>query len=89
MKRVKITVFGKVQGVFFRANTAKLAIELEIVGFVKNQDNESVLIVAQGDDDSIKSLIAFCRRGSLAAKVDSIKITDEKVGDEFEGFNIL
>ena len=89
MKRVKITVFGQVQGVFFRANTAKLAIELGIVGFVRNQDENSVLVVAQGEDDSIKELIAFCRRGPLSSKIDSIEIIDEKIDNEFREFNIL
>ena len=48
MIRAKITISGKVQGVFFRQFTQGIAEELGITGFARNQADGSVYIVADG-----------------------------------------
>ncbi len=76
MKTISISVRGKVQGVFFRANTEKIARELKLLGWVKNEDDGSVRIVARGDEASLKKLIDWCHKGPEAARVDSVEITE-------------
>ena len=46
---VKIKVFGKVQGVFYRATTKSVADDLRLTGWVRNEADGSVSIIAQGD----------------------------------------
>ena len=46
LRHVRIIVYGKVQGVFFRKHTFQKANELGIKGFVKNQEDKSVMIEA-------------------------------------------
>ncbi len=88
MKRVHILVYGIVQGVFFRRNVNKLANELGLTGFVKNLDDGSVEIVAEGDDDKLKKLVEFCKKGPFGARVDSIKVDFGKATDKFYGFEV-
>lgn len=87
-KRYRIIVSGRVQGVFFRYSTRKVAADLGLVGYVKNLEDSRVEVVAQGDEEDLNRLADFCRKGPMFARVDDIKIKEEKTGDEFEGFEI-
>jgi len=88
MKRVHILVYGNVHGVFFRHNTSKIANSLGLTGFVRNLDDGSVEVVAEGSEDKLRELVDFCRKGPIGAKVDSIKVEFGKVTNEFSGFGI-
>ncbi len=82
----KITVKGKVQGVFFRASTKEKADELELSGFVQNKSNGDVYLEAQGD--KVEELIVWIKAGgSKMARVDETIITEGK-GQMFIGFKI-
>ena len=72
MKRIRIIVNGKVQGVFYRINTIKIAQSLSIYGFVKNNADGSVLIDAEGEEPNLRSLVEWCRVGPPTARVDSV-----------------
>ncbi|MEQ8534585.1 MAG: acylphosphatase [Imperialibacter sp.] len=69
----QIRVVGKVQGVFYRASTKTVADELGVKGWVKNEVDNSVLIEAEGTKDKLIDLMAWCKKGPLHAKVDSIE----------------
>ncbi|CAL8466299.1 g5835 [Coccomyxa elongata] len=71
-------VFGKVQGVFFRACTAEEANNLGIVGWVRNTASGSVVGEAQGPKDNMASFKDFLQhRGSPGSRIDRCEITDE------------
>ena len=53
MRRVFIRVYGRVQGVFFRSCTQEKAEELGLTGWVKNEDEGTVVIVAEGEEEKI------------------------------------
>ncbi len=76
MKAVKIVVFGKVQGVYFRANTKKEAKKYSINGFVKNENNGSVYIEAIGESDNLAAFIKWCRKGPILAYVKHVELED-------------
>ncbi|MCB0338349.1 MAG: acylphosphatase [Bdellovibrionales bacterium] len=76
MKRVAITVTGKVQGVGFRAATSSVARQLNVTGYVVNQDNGSVLIEAQSDHQNLDSLLEWCKAGPKYAKVKGTLVRD-------------
>ncbi|GAE91433.1 acylphosphate phosphohydrolase [Gracilibacillus boraciitolerans JCM 21714] len=50
MRHIHIVVAGRVQGVGFRAFTQQVAVENDIVGWVRNHKNGSVEIEAAGND---------------------------------------
>ena len=72
----RIHVKGKVQGVWFRAWTIEQATELGLDGWVRNRMDGSVEAVATGPADRVEELIARCRRGSPASRVDAVDVED-------------
>ncbi len=82
MKHVSIRVYGKVQGVFFRASTKETADELGINGSVRNEHDGSVSIEAEGDDETLDKFIEWCKKGPRLASVHRCDVME----GEFRGF---
>ncbi len=87
MKRIRILITGKVQGVLFRKSIHDLAKEFGICGFVRNV-KDYVEVVLEGEDSKIDKIVEFCKKGPDRAKVDKIKIFNEELKGDKE-FNIL
>ena len=87
MKRLHISVYGDVQGVFFRANTVSTAKGLELTGWVRNRRDGSVEIVAEGKQDKLIELLEWCKNGGPpAARVDKAEHRWEEYTGEFDDF---
>lgn len=69
-KKIKVT--GQVQGVFFRAFTQKVAQDLNITGFVKNENDGSVFVFACGTEENLSQLIKQLHQGPQAAHVTNV-----------------
>jgi acylphosphatase len=87
--RVHLLISGEVQGVFFRANTRRVAKEIGVTGWVRNLPNGMVEVVAEGRKPQLDRLIEFCKKGPEGARVDDIVIEWEKYKGEFKDFQIL
>ena len=87
MKCVHLIISGRVQGVFFRDSTIRKAIELGLKGYVKNLQDGSVEVVAEGIEDKINELIEFIKKGPGIASVTGIKIK-YKEPENFKNFEI-
>jgi len=81
-------VYGKVQGVFFRANTRKIASDLRLLGYAKNLSDGSVEVVAEGDEERLKNLVEFCRKGPERALVSKVDVKFSDAIGEFGGFEV-
>jgi acylphosphatase len=88
MKRLHLIISGRVQGVFFRHNTNKIANKLGLTGFVRNLGNGCVEIIAEGNEEKLKELIAFCRKGPENSSIDDVKIQYEEAKNEFNTFSV-
>lgn len=88
MKRAHVIFKGRVQGVFFRANTREKASELNLKGWVRNLYDGSVEAVIEGDEDKIKQLIDWCSTRISLARVDDVKIDWEDYKGEFKRFEV-
>lgn len=73
MIRYKINVKGKVQGVFYRSSTQAKAKELGLNGWVQNEEDGSVLIEAEGEEQKLQRLVEWCRQGPGAAIVNDVE----------------
>ena len=82
----EILVIGKVQGVFYRAHTKKLALELGLKGYVQNRDDGCVKIIAQGSKPRIKELELWCHQGPKLSAVKTVQIQYTKPQEEFTTF---
>lgn len=89
MPQAILKIKGRVQGVFFRDNAKKEAKKLGIKGFVKNMENDTVLIHAQGEKEQLSRFIEWCKKGPEPAKVENIEITWNGNTENFESFEIL
>lgn len=74
--RVRALVRGRVQGVAFRAATLEQARRLGgLSGWVKNLPDRSVEVMVEGERTAVEALLAWCRRGPPAARVDDVQVT--------------
>jgi acylphosphatase len=87
MRHVSIHVFGKVQGVFFRASTKEKAEEFKIRGNVRNNADGSVSIEAEGEEHDLQEFIGWCKGGPKFAHVDRCEV-NEKPLQHFKNFSI-
>ncbi len=72
-KHYNIKVFGRVQGVYFRQGTKAVADQLGIVGWVRNEEDGSVYIEAEGDEFSMDSFLDWCNEGPDRAIVEKVE----------------
>ena len=70
---VNALVFGRVQGVFFRASTLEMAQSLNLSGWVKNLADGSVEIEAEGPRQNLEDLLAWAKRGPAGAEVEDVR----------------
>ena len=85
--KIKIKVFGYVQGVFFRYTTKKFARNLGLKGYVKNMADGTVYIEAEGPKDKLNELLEFSKRGPKHAQVERVEFTYSQTMNEFKEFN--
>ena len=83
--RARVVVRGRVQGVFFRAETRDRARSLGLSGWVRNVADGSVEAVFEGDRDRIESMLEWCRRGPGFAEVEDLDVAWEEPRGE-QGF---
>jgi acylphosphatase len=88
MRRVRAIVTGRVQGVSFRASTAAEARRLGVVGWVKNRADGDVELEAEGPDDRIAALLAWCEHGPPAARVEQVAVEELAPGGGHRGFAV-
>ncbi len=86
--RVHLKIVGKVQGVFFRAFVEKAANDLQLAGYVKNQEDGSVEVVAEGEKPALEQLIKECKTGPAWASIEDVNIIWEEYKCEFGNFEV-
>ena len=88
MKKVRVVVTGRVQGVWFRSSTRDKARELGVNGYVRNLVSGDVEFVAEGDDLKVDRLIEWARRGPPLARVDDVKVNVLRYDNEYSDFRV-
>ncbi|MBO2663060.1 acylphosphatase [Shewanella algae] len=88
MKRVLLTVKGKVQGVCFRRFTQQKAQSLGVTCYVRNKEDGSVEVLAQGAFPAVDHLIAWCEQGPPQARVDGVYVEEDEADEIYLDFSI-
>jgi acylphosphatase len=88
MKRLRIRITGKVQGVWFRESTRMEAERLGLVGFVENLPDGRVQIVAQGPNHMVDALVSWSQQGPRAANVEEVQVHAEGLSSAYEMFMV-
>jgi len=86
--RAHVLVNGDVQGVFFRQETKRQAEAHRVYGWVRNRDDGKVEAVFEGEEQSVKALIEFCKRGPQRAMVTNVDVNLATYMGEFKDFKI-
>ena len=73
-----MVIKGRVQGVFYRASSKKMADQLGLAGWVRNLPDEGVEAVLEGEEDKITKMIDWCQQGPPLAEVDRLTSYQEK-----------
>jgi acylphosphatase len=81
-------VYGRVQGVSFRYYTQREARRLALTGWVRNEFDGSVTVVAQGAKDKLEQLERFLHTGPRAAIVDKVDIRWQTADKMYKDFSI-
>ena len=85
--RKRVTVSGRVQGVFFRQSMADEAASLGVAGWVRNRDDGRVEAVLEGAVAAVDQMVAWCGNGPPQAHVSSIEVEEEQPTGE-TGFRV-
>ncbi len=85
---VHVIISGRVQGVWFRANTKQKAEQLGLTGWVRNTPDGCVEAVFEGEERLIKEMIKWCHKGPSLAKVEKVEVKNQNLIGGFDGFSI-
>jgi len=81
-------VRGRVQGVGFRWFVEREAHMLQIAGWVRNNPDGAVEILAQGTRDQLAGLHSRLREGPRAARVDDVEVSEAEPTRGLSSFQI-
>ena len=84
----RFVVRGRVQGVGFRWFVEREAHTLGIAGWVRNNGDGSVEVLAHGTRDQLSGLHSRLREGPRAARVDNVEVMDARPTDGLNSFRI-
>jgi acylphosphatase len=87
MQEFRAIVSGRVQMVMFRDFVTRKAWKVGATGFVRNLDDGTVEVVAQGQRSSLEKLIVYMHKGSMFSHVENVAVEwriPQKIFDAFE-----
>jgi acylphosphatase len=85
--RAHVYVSGRVQGVYYRANTREQAEEVGVDGWVRNLEDGRVEAVFEGSETEVQAMLDWCHTGSPAAEVEDVA-ADFEDPEGAEGFEV-
>ncbi len=86
--QMHVLVSGIVQGVFFRSETQRNAINNDVTGWVKNLDDGNVEAVFEGKEENVKKIVEWCHQGPDPAFVSNVEAKKQSPISDFEKFEI-
>lgn len=84
----EITVHGRVQGVGFRHFVYNCARSCSLKGYVKNQTDGTVFIIASGEKAGLETFCGFLRAGNRLSVVRQLDVSELTHGVEYNDFEI-
>lgn len=87
-KRLCVTVYGRVHGVFFRQTAMEEAGRLGLFGYADRLADGSVRIEIEGDKKTLEIFLRWCRRGPFLAKVRLMLFEYSSKLEHFDVFEV-
>jgi acylphosphatase len=86
--RAHVVISGRVQGVFFRAETQSAAQRLGVFGWVRNRPDGTVEALFEGPEAIVRKAVDWCWQGSPMARVSDVSVQWGDYTGEFDSFSI-
>lgn len=86
---VEAVIRGRVQGVWYRSWTEQEALARGLSGWVRNEPDGSVAALFVGPREAVDAMLAACREGPTAARVDAIEAASVDPPPDPRGFRVL
>lgn len=87
-KRLEAKVYGRVQMVLFRDFTRHHAKKLGLTGYVRNENDGGVWVVAEGEEEALKKLLAKIGQGPMFSRVTEVEIGWKEPSGNYKDFVI-
>ena len=87
MIRRRVTVSGRVQGVFFRETVRRRAESARLAGWVRNNSDGTVEALFEGEPKAVERLVDWCREGPRGARVEWVDVASEEP-EGLTGFDV-
>lgn len=88
-QRLELTIYGIVQGVFFRKLSQEKTQSLGLAGWIKNNINGTVSILAEGEAEKLRQFLAWCQAGPGESAVGKIEEKWSAAENNFIDFDIV
>jgi len=76
--RRRVIVHGRVQGVFFRDSTRRLAERHGVAGWARNNRDGTVEALFEGEPQAVERLLGFVADGPRGAEVERVETFEEE-----------
>ena len=87
--RITAVARGEVQGVGYRYFVTGCARAAGVTGYVRNQPDGSVMMVAEGEQAALDVFVRMVKpEGDAAIRVDSLSVTTGVASGEYSGFGV-
>lgn len=87
-ERARLVFEGRVQGVYFRANTQRVATEEGLTGWVRNRPDGSVEAVVEGEREAVDRLVERLKVEVRGGRVDRVEARWSPATGEFSAFEV-
>ncbi len=86
---LRVIVYGRVQGVYFRAFTSRHSAELGLTGYVRNvPGGKAVEVQAEGERDKLERLIDHLKVGPPRARVEKVVTEWSEYTGSYSNFSV-
>ena len=88
-QKLIVHISGRVQGVGYRYFVLHRAQSLELAGYVRNLRDGRVEVVAEGEEQALKTLLVELQQGPPGAIVEKVETRWQQYSGEFTSFETM
>jgi len=88
MENLQITIIGNIYQIGFRYFIKQTAYRFGVMGFVKYQNNTTLIIEAEGEPKALSKLLELCRIGSYGSITKKIEVSETPLKD-YQTFEVI
>ena len=87
MEHLRLRIYGRVQRIGFRFQSMQTAYKYDVRGMVRNMEDGSVYIEAEGEHGNMEKFVEWCKIGPLGAKIEKF-LVEEGTFKNYTSFDI-